>query len=73
MRKGKNTIGITKKLKKQKKRRNNMKKIFLAVLLMSFTGCSTITEKAGKLVPNIGECPPKGERAFSDILCQEKK
>ena len=71
MRKEKNTI----KLKKRKnlKKGNKMKKMFMLILLSSFTACGTISDKAGKLKPNVGECPPQAERSLSDIICKEPK
>ena len=69
MRKEENTIEI-KKLKKERK--NNMKKIILMILILSFTACSSVKNKVGGYTPNIGECPPKGERGISDIFCKEK-
>ena len=54
-----------------------MNKIILLLLLLGFTACSSISEKAGKLVPKINsagiECPPASERTFKDILCKEAK
>jgi len=50
-----------------------MKKIFMLMLLLSFTACGTISDKAGKLIPNVGECPPEAERSLSDIICKEPK
>jgi len=50
-----------------------MKKIIMLILLSSFTACGTISDKAGKLKPNVGECPPQAERSLSDIICKEPK
>ena len=50
-----------------------MKKILLIIMMLSFTACGSISEKAGKLKPNIGTCPEKSERKLSDILCREPK
>ena len=50
-----------------------MKKMFMLILLLSFTACGTISDKAGKLKPNVGECPPQAERSLSDIICKEPK
>ena len=44
-----------------------MKKMFLIILMLSFTACNSIPK------PNVGKCPPKGERTLADIICQEKK
>tara|TARA_B110000008_G_C16598167_1_gene415276 strand:- start:140 stop:289 length:150 start_codon:yes stop_codon:yes gene_type:complete len=49
-----------------------MKKIILMILILSFTACSSVKNKVGGYTPNIGECPPKGERGISDIFCKEK-
>ncbi len=70
MRKEKNTI---KTRNQQKERKNNMKKLIMMFLVLNFTACASISDKAGKLKPNIGECPPQSERTLSDILCQEPK
>ena len=70
MRKEKNTIKVKKKILKKG---NKMKKIFMLMLLLSFTACGTISDKAGKLIPNVGECPPQAERSLSDIVCKEPK
>ena len=51
-----------------------MNKIIISLLLLSFTACSAISEKAGKIIPKPGkECPAQGERTFKDILCKEPK
>ena len=71
MRKEKNTIKV--KRKKNQKKGNKMKKIFMLMLLLSFTACGAISDKAGKLIPNVGECPPEAERSLSDIICKEPK
>ena len=71
MRNEKNTIKV--KGKKYQKKGNKMKKIFMLMLLLSFTACGTISDKAGKLKPNVGECPPQAERSLSDIICKEPK
>ena len=48
-----------------------MKKLLLIVLMLSFTACSSLTNKFSK--PNIGECPEKSERTIGDIFCKEAK
>jgi len=50
-----------------------MNKIFLIIIILTFSACNTISSVGSKLKPNIGECPPKEERTLSDIACQEKK
>ena len=50
-----------------------MKKTIIILLLLSFSACSSISDKAGKLKPNIGVCPPQSERTLSDIFCKEPK
>tara|TARA_B100000780_G_C20671740_1_gene267365 strand:- start:290 stop:445 length:156 start_codon:yes stop_codon:yes gene_type:complete len=44
--------------------------IFITLIL---TSCGSISDKAGKLKPNTGECPPQAERTLSDIICKEAK
>ena len=48
-----------------------MKKLLLIVLMLSFTACSSVTDKISK--PNTGECPPQSERTIGDIFCTEPK
>ena len=52
-----------------------MNKSVITFLLLNFTACSTISEKAGKIVPNTPgkECPPQDERTLKDIFCKEPK
>jgi hypothetical protein len=50
-----------------------IKKIGLIILLLSFSACSTVKEKASG-IKKIGDtCPPKAERSLKDILCKEAK
>jgi len=48
-----------------------MKKLLLIVLMLSFTACSSVTDKLSK--PNIGTCPAQSERTIGDIFCTEPK
>ncbi len=50
-----------------------IKKIFLVFTTIVLTSCTTVKEKSGNLMPNIGECPPQEERTLSDIICKEAK
>ena len=50
-----------------------MKKILIIITALTLSACSSIGEKAGKLKPNVGKCPPQAERTLADILCQEPK
>ena len=70
MRKEKNTIRIK---EKKKRKLNKMKKILIIITALTLSACSSIGEKAGKLKPNVGKCPPQAERTLADILCQEPK
>ena len=50
-----------------------IKKFALLLVLISFTACETVKEKAGS-IKKIGDtCPPKEERTLKDILCKEPK
>tara|TARA_B100001093_G_C26340167_1_gene805680 strand:- start:214 stop:432 length:219 start_codon:yes stop_codon:yes gene_type:complete len=72
LRKEKNTIKL-KRIKKKNKRKQMIKKIFLVFTTIVLTSCTTVKEKSGNLMPNIGECPPQEERTLSDIICKEAK
>ena len=48
-----------------------MSKFIILILMLSFTACSTISDKAGSLLPK--DCPAQGERTIKDILCSEPK
>tara|TARA_A100001011_G_scaffold396515_1_gene494556 strand:- start:1103 stop:1258 length:156 start_codon:yes stop_codon:yes gene_type:complete len=50
-----------------------IKKLTLMIILISFTGCETVKEKAGGLKKIGDTCPPKEERTLKDILCKEPK
>jgi hypothetical protein len=52
-----------------------MNKLIILFLLLSFTACSTISEKTGKIMPNSPgkECPAKDKRTIKDIFCKEAK
>ena len=52
-----------------------MNKLIILFLLLSFTSCSTISEKAGKILPNTPgkDCPSQDERTLKDIFCKEPK
>jgi len=56
-----------------------MKKIFLLILILSFTACTNFSSnvdktksKVGKFKVNNEECPPQAERTLKDVLCKEK-
>jgi len=48
-----------------------MNKFIILMLMLGFTACSTISDKAGSLLPK--DCPAQGERTIKDILCSEPK
>jgi len=53
-----------------------IKKILIAVILVTLTSCTTVKDKTSgiKEMGNIGkECPPKNERTLKHIFCKEPK
>jgi hypothetical protein len=48
-------------------------KIFMIFIAVTLASCGSISDKAGKLKPNLGECPPADQRTVSDIMCREAK
>ena len=58
-------------MKFNKKSKKKMNKFIIIILMLSFTACSTISDKAGSLLPK--DCPAQGERTIKDILCSEPK
>tara|TARA_B110000444_G_scaffold76494_1_gene72177 strand:+ start:192 stop:347 length:156 start_codon:yes stop_codon:yes gene_type:complete len=48
-------------------------KLLLISLTFVLTSCASVSDKAGKLKPNIGKCPPQSERTLADIACREAK
>ena len=50
-----------------------IKKIFMILITITLASCGSISDKAGKLKPNLGECPPADQRTVGDILCKEAK
>ena len=50
-----------------------IKKLIIIFVTLTLTSCGSISEKAGKLKPNMGDCPPLDQRTVSDIMCKEAK
>jgi hypothetical protein len=48
-------------------------KMLLILTVVTLASCGSISDKAGKLKPNLGECPPADQRTVSDIMCREAK
>ena len=72
MRKDEDTIRIKKVKNELNKNKLIMKKILLSIIILSFTACGSVKEKASNF-KLLKTCPDQAERTLADMLCKEPK